>query len=75
MRIESPWTRKMNKKQYGKTASNKRQQRKPLCESSDLFKSRQEKLRTDRFLWRVGFVIITLVLALGVWMIWAVATL
>ena len=75
MRIASSWTQMMNKQQYGKTAGNKVMKNKPLYMSGPSYKKRQDKLQTDRFVWGVGFAIITLVLALGVWMIWAVATL
>jgi len=67
MRIESPWTQKMNKKQYEKTASNKVTKNKPLYMNNPLYKKRQEKLQTDRFLWGVGFVIITIIIGLFIW--------
>lgn len=74
MRLGSSWTQMMNKKQYKKTAGNK-VNNKPLYMSKPSYKKRHEKYQTDRFIWGVGFAIITLVLALGIWMIWAVATL
>ena len=76
MRIAGSWTQKMNKKQYGgKTASGGNIKRKPLYTESASFNSRQKKLQTDRFIWRIGFAIITVVLTLGIWAIWSVATL
>jgi len=74
MKMGSGWTQMMNKKQYEKTAGNKAKN-KSLYTITPSYKKRQEKLRTDRFLLGVGVSIITLVLALGVWMIWAVVTL
>jgi hypothetical protein len=74
MRVESGWTQKMNKEQYGKTTGNKAKN-KPLYMNGPSYKKRQDKLQTDRFIWRIGFAIITVVLALGIWAIWSVATL